>query len=113
MSFMMIKINDEIKKISLSDILYIKSHSYKPHYVQIVTETESYDLGQTLQNLEELYPKYFIRCHRSCLVNSSKIKAVNVRENRIILGEKEQHQVTFSRRKKQQILQEWLDKGEV
>lgn len=48
-----------------------------------------------------MYPEIFIRCHRSSLVNLSKIKSINSREKRIFLGEKEEHYITFSRRRYQ------------
>lgn len=108
---MIIKVKDETKKVMISDILYIKSHPWKPHYIQIVTKTDIHDCLQQLQNIEELYPEYFIRCHRSSLVNISKIKAMNYREKRIILGEKGEHNITFSRRRYQDILHQWINKG--
>lgn len=57
MDFMIIKVKDETKKVLLSDILYIISHPSRPHYVHIVTETETYDCLQKLQNIEEMYPE--------------------------------------------------------
>lgn len=111
MNFMIIKVKDETKKVHLSDILYIVSHPYKPHYIQIVTETETHDCLQKLQNIEEMYPEYFIRCHRSSLVNRSKIKAINSRERYVFLGEKGEHYITFSRRRYQDILHQWIDRG--
>lgn len=111
MSFMIIKIKDETMKVRLSDILYIVSHPYKPHYIQIVTEAETYDCLQKLQNLEELYPEYFIRCRRSSLVNRSKIKAVNSREKRIFLGEKGEYCITFSSYRYKDILNKWINNG--
>lgn len=111
MNFMIIKIKDEIKKVMVSDILYVISHPHKPHYIQIVTEAETYDYLQKLQTVETLYAEYFVRCHRCSLVNISKIKAVNFREKRIILGEEEEHHITFSRRRYQDILRQWIDKG--
>ncbi|MDG3141699.1 LytTR family transcriptional regulator [Streptococcus suis] len=113
MNFMIIKVKDETKKVLLSDILYIISHPSKPHYIQIVTEKEIYDCLQKLQNIEEMYPEYFIRCHRSSLVNRSKIKSVNSREKRIFLGEKGEHCLTFSRRRYQDILHQWINKGDM
>lgn len=111
MNFMIIKVKDETKKVMFSDILYIISHPYKPHYIQIVTDTETYDCLQKLQGIEEMYPEIFIRCHRSSLVNLSKIKAINSWEKRIFLGEKEEHYITFSRRRYQDILHQWINKG--
>ncbi|WP_438838480.1 LytR/AlgR family response regulator transcription factor [Streptococcus pluranimalium] len=113
MSFMIIKIKDETKKVMLSDILYIRSHPSKPHYIQIVTEAETYDCLQKLQNIEQMYPEYFIRCHRSSLVNYSKIKAINFRKKLIFLGEKGEYRITFSRRRYQDILLQWTNRGEI
>lgn len=113
MSFMIIKTKEEATKVMLSDVLYIRSHPCKPHYIQIVTEAATYDCLQKLQNIEELYPEYFIRCHRSTLVNRSKIKAVNFREKYIVLEEKGEHHITFSRHRYQEILHQWMNKGEM
>ncbi|MGT2756546.1 LytR/AlgR family response regulator transcription factor [Streptococcus ovuberis] len=110
---MIIKVKAETKKVLLSDILYIRSHPSKPHYIQIVTETETHEWLQKLQNIEEMYPDYFVRCHRSSLVNCSKIKAINSRKKLIFLGEKGEYHITFSRRRYQDILLQWTNRGEI
>lgn len=111
MSFIIIKTKQEAVKVMLTDILYIISHPSKPHYVQIVTEAETYDCLHKLQNLEELYPDHFVRCHRCSLVNISKVKAINFKEKYILLGEKEEHHMTFSRHRYRDILRQWTNKG--
>ncbi|MFU2163927.1 LytTR family transcriptional regulator DNA-binding domain-containing protein [Streptococcus pluranimalium] len=57
MDVMIITVNSETKKVLLSDILYIISHPSKPHYIHIVTETETYDCLQKLQTIEGMYPE--------------------------------------------------------
>ncbi|WP_155963077.1 LytTR family transcriptional regulator DNA-binding domain-containing protein [Streptococcus ruminantium] len=39
--------------------------------------------------MEKLYPEDLLRCHRNCLVNISKMKAVNFQEKPFILGRKD------------------------
>lgn len=99
-------------KIMLSDIYYIVAHPSRPHYVQVKTQENDYDLLQKLKNLEVQFSKELVRCHRSCLVNVSKIKMVNLEKKIILLGERTQYQVVFSRRRYQKIMKKWLNEGE-
>lgn len=82
-------IKSEYRYIHLlyDDIIYIEGLK---DYVKIYTETESKPL-LTLMSLKQLeieLPKaYFIRVHRSYIINLSKISSIN--KNRIIIGEKQ------------------------
>lgn len=111
MKAMIIQTKYETVKIPLVDIYYICCHPIKPHYVQVVTGDYHYDFAQNLSALEKLYPEVFIRCHRNCLVNPSKIRSVTRQDRLIYLGEKGEYKVTYARRRYSYILQEWLKKG--
>ncbi|MBF0818202.1 LytR/AlgR family response regulator transcription factor [Streptococcus acidominimus] len=113
MKFMIIRTKQHTSKIQLCDIYYVKSHPTKPHYVEVVTEKKTYDVLEKLQNIERKYPDCFMRCHRNCLVNPSNITEIHVQDRKIILGDKGEHHVHFARRRYQDLVAHWLNKGEI
>lgn len=73
------------------------------------TDVEEYGFYDTLDQLEDRLAEGFIRCHRSYLVNKSKITKVFLSQNRIVLeGEFE---IPLSRSYKPAI-KAYLEKGE-
>jgi DNA-binding LytR/AlgR family response regulator len=60
-------------KLFYDDIYYISMSS---HTASIQTEKETYELRKTAEELSEILPNYFIRCHRSCIVNLFKVDCV-------------------------------------
>ncbi len=70
--------------ISYDRILYFESREKK---VFLVTEETEYGFGDTLDRLNEELGDSFIRCHRSFLVNKSKIRQVYISQNRVVLSE--------------------------
>ncbi|WP_156011143.1 LytTR family DNA-binding domain-containing protein [Streptococcus ruminantium] len=89
MKSIIVQIKQETTKVMMKDIYSIMSCPIKPHYVQMITEEKTYELLQQLQNIEKLYPEDLLRCHRNCLVNISKMKAVNFQEKPFILRRKD------------------------
>jgi DNA-binding LytR/AlgR family response regulator len=78
-----IKDGSHVHKIMLNDILYFEGMK---DYVKIFTPGKSYIQHQTLKNLEAILPKdYFIRVHRSYIVNLHKIKSYYASD--LVLGE--------------------------
>lgn len=66
-----IRDNKAIRKLLLSDILWLES---KGDYVKIVTLKNSYVIHSTLKNMEDKLPVAdFVRIHRSYLIPVSKI----------------------------------------
>lgn len=112
MSFMMIKTRQHVIKVKIADIYYIKSHPVKPHYVEIMAGKRTYDVLEKLQNIESLYSDYFVRCHRNCLVNISKVTEINLQDKMILLGDEGEYRVRFSRRRYQYLVEQWLKKGD-
>lgn len=55
--------------------------------VYLNTKTEEYAFYSTLDQLEERLSEDFIRCHRSFLVNKSKIEKVYLSQNRMVLAD--------------------------
>ncbi len=112
MKSIIIRSKHEVIKVMLSDVCYIISHPTKPHYIQVITEEDEYDLLQKLQEIETMFAEDLVRCHRNCLVNTSKIISINFEKKIISLGERGQYRVRFSRRRYQKILQKWVKQGE-
>ncbi|MBQ3101169.1 MAG: LytTR family transcriptional regulator DNA-binding domain-containing protein [Clostridia bacterium] len=52
-----------------------------------VTDSMEYSFYDTIENLEEILPKYFIRSHRGFIVNSEKISKIMLSQNLIILDD--------------------------
>lgn len=82
--FFFVKTEHKLKKIQVSEILYVKSIS---NYLQIVLKSEKV---MTLMNFEQisnlLPPENFIRVHKSFIVAIDKIESI---ENNQIIIEKE------------------------
>lgn len=56
--------------LSINDILYVEKEKRK---TVVHTEDNRYEITQTLKDLERRLPEYFIKTHRSYLVNLKKI----------------------------------------
>ena len=80
-----LKTDYRIVKISISDIRYIEGMS---EYLKVWLEGESKPIITLLsmKKMEERLPDYFMRIHRSYIVNLTKIQEVN--KNRIIMDAK-------------------------
>ena len=77
-----LKTDYRIVKVSIPDIRYIEAMS---EYLKVWTEGESKPIITLLsmKKMEERLPDYFMRIHRSYIVNLTKIQEVN--KNRVIL----------------------------
>ncbi|MBQ9230451.1 MAG: response regulator transcription factor [Prevotella sp.] len=77
-----VKTEYRIVKIDITDIRYIEGMS---EYLKIYLESESKPIITLLsmKKIEERLPDYFMRIHRSYIVNLNKIQEVN--KNRIIM----------------------------
>lgn len=69
-----------IKKLCLSDVLYAET-TYKKRMLNIHTIEECVPYNGTLKDLMEELPDYFIRCHKSFLINSERVKAIDVSDH--------------------------------
>lgn len=70
--FVMEERNQE-RKIPLNRIAYFEARNKK---LYVTVENEEYGFYGTLEKLAERLPAYFIRCHRSYLVNGKKIQRI-------------------------------------
>jgi DNA-binding LytR/AlgR family response regulator len=93
-----IKSHGNYVRIKKSDILYIESTR---DYAQYITSTEKYSVLTTLKSIEEkIDQSFFIKIHRSYIVNIEKI--TNFRDNIVYIGEIE---IPVSKTYKNQLLQ--------
>lgn len=90
--YLFIKKNKALKKVQLSDIIYVE---VEDRYCKIVTETEKFLILMSLSKMMELLdPTIFCRTHRNFLVNIEKIIEIIPQDNLIWL--KNNHSVVLS-----------------
>lgn len=109
MTAIVFRMNRNYKKIPLSNVYYIATHPTKPHKLRMVTNIGIMDFFDNLNKLEKRYSGHLVRCHRSCLVNITKIREFDFSERTLILESPDEMRVPFSRRRQQQLLQSWLE----
>jgi two-component system LytT family response regulator len=91
-----IKKKNALKKVALSDIIYIE---VEDRYCNIVTEKEKFVILISLTKISVLLQKNkFIRTHRNYIVNADKIEEIIIADNLIIL--KGNHKVSLSEKYK-------------
>lgn len=78
--------------IDYENIYFFESREKR---VFLNTDAESYGFYDTLEQLEERLSDTFLRCHRSFLVNKSKIERVFLSQNRLVL--KSEFEIPLSR----------------
>lgn len=79
--FIMEERNQE-KRIPFQKIAYFEARNKK---IYVIVENQEYGFYDTMVNLEKRLPSYFVRCHRSYLVNSKKVKGVYVKKGELEL----------------------------
>ncbi len=77
-----IESKDGITKIPYDRISYFEA-SVKKVYVRLLKE--EYGFYDTLDDLENRLPDYFVRCHRSFIVNMKKVRKYSSSDNELIL----------------------------
>jgi len=80
------------KRISLKDIMFFEASSKK---VTIHTKGQMISYYDSIENLSSSLPSYFIRCHRSYIVNTREIKELRGTEMELWL--KSGERVPYSR----------------
>ncbi|MBC7847216.1 MAG: response regulator transcription factor [Flavobacterium sp.] len=90
--YLFIKKKNALKKIALSDILYIE---VEERYCNIITEKEKFVILISLTKISDLLDKNkFIRTHRNTIVNVDKIEEIILADNLVIL--KGNHKINLS-----------------
>ena len=70
-----IKYGRRYEKINYNDILYI---TYANRKLKIITKSKEYETNYTLKEIKEKLKGKFIYTHRSCIVNLSNIKYIDI-----------------------------------
>lgn len=84
-AFMLVVSNDGGKqKLLYGDIFYISMSS---HTAKIHTESGAFGIRKTAEELSEMLPDYFIRCHRFYIVNLLKVDCMYRRSLLLSNGE--------------------------
>ncbi|MCB2407294.1 LytR/AlgR family response regulator transcription factor [Hymenobacter lucidus] len=84
-SDLFVKVNNKLIKLDFNDVLYIEAMST---YSIFVTPKQKHIVYITLKALEDRLPfTHFVRVHRSFIVNTKRIEAVE--DNQLLLGEYE------------------------
>lgn len=91
-------LNAEIYRIPYDDILYIEK-SNNQNFCVIHTENNEYNIKDTINNLEEILdPAFFMKTHRSCIVNLSAIRCYDCSENTIYFDDKSTDMISREKR---------------
>lgn len=77
-----IKDNNNVYIINLDDILYISKDSYERKSI-IVTDYTEYKVNKALSEIYNLLDYRFIRTHRACIVNKTRISKID-KTNKVI-----------------------------
>ncbi|MFV0268470.1 MAG: LytR/AlgR family response regulator transcription factor, partial [Draconibacterium sp.] len=93
-----VKVGDRVIFVRLDEVSYIQADE---KYVTVVTKhAKSYVLDSSLKRLEEKLPDYFIRVHKSYLVNKNLLKEIRKHFNNrfvLILDDYSQSKITSGR----------------
>ena len=82
----LLKKKGEDVAIPFDSILYLEARNKK---VYLICDAKEYALYDTLETIKDTFPDYFIRCHRSFLVNRKHIENVKYAEGCIYLDNDE------------------------
>ena len=103
-----IVINKEINKIPYNNILYIEK-SNNQNYCNIYTKNNTLPIVNTIKKLESLLDSaYFLKTHRSAIVNVYNIDHYNSIENIIYFDKKEKYKTDLISRDKRNVLKSRL-----
>ncbi len=93
-----VKVGDRVVFVRLDEVSYLQADE---KYVTVVTKhAKSYILDSSLKKLEEKLPAYFIRVHKSYLINRNLLKEVNKHFNNrfvLVLDDYSQTRITSGR----------------
>lgn len=92
-----VKIGSEIQHVPYQDILFFETSPQK-HRILLHTETMMLEFFGKLQEIEEMLPTYFMRSHRSYIVNTRKIATIDSKNSLVIL--KTKHECPIARNMK-------------
>ena len=79
---MIIRGREGVRYLSCGRIRYIEAREKK---IFLRYDGEEVSFYHTLKKIEEVLPKYFVRCHRSYIVNTRYISRINFSQNTLLL----------------------------
>ncbi|MGL5633487.1 MAG: LytR/AlgR family response regulator transcription factor [Sarcina sp.] len=79
-----VKQGDIVLNISKDDIYYFET-SEKPHKIILHKKDEAFEFVGNLKSLETSLGNDFFRCHKSYLINNSKVKEVNTKDKTVVM----------------------------
>ncbi|GAB5409107.1 MAG: hypothetical protein BalsKO_14720 [Balneolaceae bacterium] len=89
-----IRIGNKVKLIPISEVFWLEADDY---CVKIHTSIKTYTMRKSLKSLEEeLAPYYFIRVHRSALINLDYLKQVDYNSSLLKLNNNSEIQLSKS-----------------
>lgn len=80
-----IPLKDKTITLPLSDILFIEA-STRAHKIKIHTATGITEIYKTLREIGSLLDSRFFQCHKSCIVNITKIKEIDKKRLTVIFA---------------------------
>ncbi|WP_297518684.1 LytTR family DNA-binding domain-containing protein [uncultured Clostridium sp.] len=83
-----VKQGDIVFSISIDDIFYFET-SEKPHRIILHKKEEKLEFVGNLKSLEISIGTDFFRCHKSYLINKSKVKEINIKEKTVLMDNNE------------------------
>lgn len=105
LSIFHIQTKGKLIQLQYEDIYYFEKH-FRKIKVHTFNETIAF-YGSMKELLDEIDCEYFIRCHQSYVVNKNKIR--EIRENSVILKEKEEWYIPISRTYKKEIIDSFCE----
>lgn len=81
-AFLSLEIDHDRVTIPYGQILYFESNQKK---IYVNLQNEKYCISDTLERLEKCLPAYFIRSHRSYIVNKRNIRHISLSKGEIVL----------------------------
>ncbi len=79
-----LKIDGRIISLQLDDIYCIQT-SYEAHKIRIYKRNGYTELFYSLKKIEKLLDDSFFKCHKSCIINLTHVKEVNIKNCLVLL----------------------------
>ncbi|MGL4762650.1 MAG: LytR/AlgR family response regulator transcription factor [Sarcina sp.] len=79
-----VKQGDTIFSIAINKIYYFET-SEKPHRIILHKKDDKLEFVGNLKSLENSIGDDFFRCHKSYLINKSKVKEINIKEKTVLM----------------------------
>lgn len=83
-SYCTVKILDSVRHIPIDSILYLEAVGYR-HTLRLHLDEELLEFNSSLDHFATQLGEHFWRCHRSFLVNRTRIRAVHLKEQLVEL----------------------------